>query len=431
MIEFFCTQCGKRLNAEDYFVGRQMRCFGCGKLMTVPPLGPIGRSTPPPLPAFLPRNPLPRERKAPRTLPVLTPRPVCKTGIVLALVLFLCGLLGVIVNVARHEAFAPPYASATRSARPYGPAIPAIPYFPARPHAVMEEPGIDSYSMTISGTGPGLPMRIKLYLPSGTLPRHALPCVLIAPAGTRLVHGMRLSSDDTPEHLPYVRAGFCVLAYELSGDVRGSRDGQVKFRELREPIRRFMAADGGLRNAAWAIDYVLARVPEVDPNQLYAAGHSSAATMALNLAASDPRIRGVVAYAPACDVVSYWGQDLETLDRMVPGTRQLAERASPIRHVQAFHCPVFLFHADDDDTVSTQSVQEFADALRDEEKSIQFLRVRTGGHYQSMLDQGIPAAISWLRWNVAHTTSESPSQHPQHRSPLLPEPTEPVRPYVN
>ena len=50
-----------------------------------------------------------------------------------------------------------------------------------------------------------------------------------------------------------------------------------------------MKADGGLVNGKIAIDYIMAKVPEIDPGQLFACGHSSAAVVALNFAAGDTR----------------------------------------------------------------------------------------------------------------------------------------------
>ena len=143
--------------------------------------------------------------------------------------------------------------------------------------------------MILGGNGPGLPMRVRLYLPTGQHPPHSLPCVFIAPAGTRLLHGSALGEADSPEHLPYARAGFAVLAYELSGDLPNDSGGALTFNQLKSPVQQFMAADGGLANARAAVDFVLAKVPEVNPAQLYAAGHSSAATMALDAAAMDHR----------------------------------------------------------------------------------------------------------------------------------------------
>ncbi|HEX5245356.1 MAG TPA: prolyl oligopeptidase family serine peptidase, partial [Tepidisphaeraceae bacterium] len=146
---------------------------------------------------------------------------------------------------------------------------------------------------------------------------------------------------------------------------------------------------------------VLSKVPQVDPNRLYAAGHSSAGTMALDLAAADSRIRAVAAYAPATDVVAYWGNHLDDLNRAVPGSAALASRVSPIKHVSQFNCPVFIFHAADDRTVPTGEVQRFVDEMESAGKTIEFRRAPSGGHYNSMIREGIPQGISFFLQNGA------------------------------
>ena len=94
---------------------------------------------------------------------------------------------------------------------------------------------------------PGLPICVQLYLPPGEHPARSLPCVFIAPAGTRLIHGSVLGDSDSPEHLPYVRAGFAVLAYELTGDVPNDSGGHISYVQLVDPVKQFVSADGGIR----------------------------------------------------------------------------------------------------------------------------------------------------------------------------------------
>src|SRR5207248_1689681 len=119
---------------------------------------------------------------------------------------------------------------------------------------------------------------------------------------------------------------------------------------LKGPIKQFMESEGGLVNGRTAIDYVLKKVPEVDPHQMFACGHSSAAVMALNLVAADPRIRACCAYAPKTDVEEWWKDP--NLDKLIPGFKAFAARKSPLRHAGEINCPVYLFHADDDSMVS-------------------------------------------------------------------------------
>ena len=265
--------------------------------------------------------------------------------------------------------------------------------FPALPAARTPVPGIEFYRMQIPGSGPGRPMELNLYLPAGQHRAKSLPCVLIAPAGSG-EHGGKIEDSDRPEHVPYVRAGFAVMAYELSGAMAEEKKSYT-YGEMKEPVTRFMEAEGGLINGRTAIDYVLSKVPEVDPGQLFACGHSSAATVALNLARGDGRIRACCAYAPGVDVEKWWN-NADKMERVVPGFRAFPAKHSPLRHVAEFNCPVYLFHADDDSLVSLADTQEFVEAMQAAGKKITFERVATGEHYQSMIDKGIPGGIKFM-----------------------------------
>ena len=267
--------------------------------------------------------------------------------------------------------------------------------FPPLPAPRTPEPGIEFYRIKIAGSGPGRPMELNLYLPAGQHQPKSLPCVLIAPAGSG-EHGGTIGDDDRAEHKPYVQAGFAVMAYELSGAIAGPPKRSYTYRDMQEPVARFMEADGGLINGKTAIDYVLKRVPEIDPAQLYACGHSSAATVALNLARGDARIQACCAYAPQTDVEKWWN-NVDVMEKIVPGFRTFPARKSPLRHVAEFNRPVYLFHADDDSAVPLADMQAFVQAMQAAGKKITFERVPTGDHYKSMIDQGIPGGIKFMQ----------------------------------
>lgn len=392
MIDFYCTQCGRPIQVAEQFAGRSVRCPRCGREM-VAPLVLNATSTvsakpvmaPAPPPAFTPKP------FAPRRL-----RRLWVFGVIWVIFLMFCVIKAFMAApVMQSATMVAPASVATQA--PYA----SAPQFPDLPSPIHLANQVNLYPLDFTGTGAGLPMHARLYLPAGYHSDSSLPCVFIAPAGTRLIYGAALGNDDSPEHLPYVHAGFAVMAYELSGSFNQPQNASVKYRDLRNPIYQFMSADGGLANARLAMNYVLSKVPQVDPNRLYAAGHSSAGTMALNLAAADSRIRAVAAYAPATDVVGYWGKHLDDLNRAVPGSASLAARVSPLQHVTQFNCPVFLFHADDDRTVSTADAQRFVDAMDSAGKSIEFRRVPAGGHYDSMIREGIPDGISFFLQNGA------------------------------
>ena len=395
MIDFYCTQCGRPIQVAEQFAGRSVRCPRCGREMVAPFVLNTNRAAPV-KPAIAPTPP-----------PVLTPPPFAPRrfrrlwaiGIVWAGVMMFCLLKAFLAAPVMQSAtlVAPAPIPAPVTVIPYT----SAPRFPDLPSPIHLANQVNLYMLEFTGQGAGLPMHARLYLPAGYDADRSLPCVFIAPAGTRLIYGASLSNDDSPEHLPYVRAGFAVMAYELSGNLNLPQNASVKYRDLRNPIYQFIAADGGLANARMAVEYVLSKVPQVDPNRLYAAGHSSAGTMALDLAVADNRIRAVAAYAPATDVVAYWGNHLDDLNRAVPGSAALASRVSPLKHVSQFNCPVFIFHADDDRTVPNGEVQRFVDEMESAGKSIEFRRVPSGGHYNSMIREGIPQGISFFLQNGA------------------------------
>lgn len=263
--------------------------------------------------------------------------------------------------------------------------------FPPLGSARTLQPGIVFHEIRLAGAEPGKLGKLWLYLPEGKHADKSLPCILIAPAGSPLVVGMDLGEDDRAEHLPYVRAGFAVLAYELDGPL--SKPGNPTNQDFLRATKAFQATQGGIINARTAFDYVQARVPQVDPLRIIAAGHSSAGTVALLFAEHEPSLKACVAYAPACDITKHQAGALARMEALSPGLRDFAVRASPITHVDRLKSPVFLFHALDDNVVPASGSQAFAKRC----PSAKLVTVPRGGHFDSMISQGIPQAIQWLK----------------------------------
>lgn len=238
-----------------------------------------------------------------------------------------------------------------------------------------------------------------VYLPE-MQPATKIPCVVIAPAGTRLFHGTVLDKGSMPEHLPYVRAGFAVVAYELDGNI----SDQPVPGEVFAAAKAFHDADAGLVNARAAIDYIEARLPWVDAGRIYAAGHSSAGTMALLLAEHEPRIKACAAFAPICDLEARLEKAIPLLSKPIPDFPAFVHRSSPAVGIRNLRCPTFLFHADDDSNVPTEEVALFAAELHKTNDHVTFVRVPTGNHYESMIKEGVPQAIQWFQ--------KLPSTHP-------------------
>src|SRR5579862_5530031 len=155
--------------------------------------------------------------------------------------------------------------------------------------------GISLYTVSMPGRGSG--KNVWIYAPN-PLPASKIPCVLIAPAGTPMYYVIGLSASDRAEHLPYVKAGMAVVAFEIDGAATDTRMDESMLWSVRE----FMSAEGGVDNEKAALKYALARLPFVDTSRVYVAGRGSAATLALQCAESDTRIKGCVAFGPTCDL---------------------------------------------------------------------------------------------------------------------------------
>ncbi|MFO7903611.1 MAG: HEAT repeat domain-containing protein [Planctomycetota bacterium] len=271
-----------------------------------------------------------------------------------------------------------------------------LPSFPDLGPAREIAPGVDFREVRLPvPTGqPGSASKLFVYTPEGDHAPRSLPCVFIASAGAVPFTGMELGAADQPEHIPYAEAGFVVVAYEIDGYLPNP-DG-ASDRQYMKAIEQFTAARVGLTNARNAIEFALARIPEVDPEKLFSAGHSSGGQQSLLLAANEPRLKACIAYAPVSDVERSVKEMLPILRRRINNLDALLDLASPRANESRIQCPVFLFHAHDDSVVSYSQSMAFADRLRDAGKPVTLAEVHSGGHYDPMISHGIPRAIAWL-----------------------------------
>ncbi len=268
----------------------------------------------------------------------------------------------------------------------------------------IEQTGVhlSTLDLTTANAGnmqPAARMQFRIYLPPGDHPAGSLGCILIAPAGTNLLTGNAL--DDATYHteaLPYARAGYAAVTYSLDGGLPAGSDGSSDD-DLATAYRGFSAAFAGLANARAALEFVLARLPQVDPRRIFAAGHSSAGTLALLFAEHEPRLKGCIAYAPQTDVEAHLSLMLRLLvvTNKFPGIVDFARRSSPQTHVARIQCPVFLFWAADDSVVAPEGIQRFATMLGSLRQDVTIKTVPNGQHYESMVDPGMGLAIDWLK----------------------------------
>ena len=213
--------------------------------------------------------------------------------------------------------------------------------------------------------------------------------MFVAPAGAPIYAGNSQGDGDRAEHVPYVRAGYAVVALDIDGAIDDAGNNLAK---MQLTFTKFKAAAGGVVNGKNAVEYVLAKVPEVDPERLYVAGHSSAAIWALLFAEHEPRIKGCIAYAPLADLFGRDPSQRANVETAFPGIARL----SPQEGVEHLKCPVFVFHAEDDHNVPIAITRRFVALLKQTNPNVTFHTVPTGDHYQSMIAEGIPQGIKWL-----------------------------------
>jgi dienelactone hydrolase len=294
--------------------------------------------------------------------------------------------------------------SASAQARtPFPVASVPVPSFPDRGPAIPMGNGVALYEIRL-GEGnfprvPGQGGKLWLYLPPGQHGPGSLPCVLVAPAGSTMLCGNtlgELSDDYHDEHLPYAEAGFAVVGYELDGPLADFEEEDDT--ELRRAYLAFRAAQAGLVNARNALEFVLAKVPEVNRNRVFAAGHSSAGSLAMLFAEHEPRLRAAVAYAPVTDLETWLEPPAIRIQSLImPDLADFVVRSSPKTHEANLKCPLLLFHALDDTNVPVEESQTCAARLKALGKDVTLITVPSGDHYEAMIEEGIPLAIDWLK----------------------------------
>ena len=85
------------------------------------------------------------------------------------------------------------------------------------------------------------------------------------------------------------------------------------------------------------------------------------------------------------------------------------DRYSPRNHERTLSCPLYLFGAEDDSNTPISGMREAFDRLEELEKVVTLDEVPTGNHYNSMIKQGIPQAIGWMKERLVERHFPEPS----------------------
>ena len=95
-----------------------------------------------------------------------------------------------------------------------------------------------------------------------------------------------------------------------------------------------------------------------------------------------------------------------------PGIAEFLKLTSPNTHAASFRCPLFLFHARDDSNTPFAKSAAFAQLLEQSGNKPTFAEVPTGDHFDSMIQQGIPQGIAWLKALPSAPPTAPPSTPP-------------------
>lgn len=268
-----------------------------------------------------------------------------------------------------------------------------------------------SNSRSYEGETPaGGHMKFRVYLPPNLDPTSPVPCILIPPAGSNLLTGMGLDPSDSkpnPEHEPYIKAGFAVVTFSLDGPLW--RREQASLLELKMAHKEFRKSKAGLVNCVHAFLETQSVIPGIDKNNIFIAGHSSAGTLSLLFAEHYPQIKGCLAYALSVDLKKSMAEFLPTIKPLIPNVEGFLRLSSPQTHVADLKCPVFLFHSRGDQVASFQHSYQFASQLTAQGTNVEFVAGKGSDHYQTMIDEGLPKGIEWIKKQLKKTNSAQPT----------------------
>ena len=129
------------------------------------------------------------------------------------------------------------------------------------------------------------------------------------------------------------------------------------------------------------------------------AGKKNASLSALNLI-KDDMVIGVLDLTLArfrATLRPHIKQVIPSLEQALPGYAEFPRFSSPKTHADKLRCPVLLFHARDDRNVPFSHSTDFAALVQKTNPRVSLVMTARGGHYDSMIREGIPRGIEWFQ----------------------------------
>ena len=101
--------------------------------------------------------------------------------------------------------------------------------------------------------------KVWVYLPDN-YDKAPVPIVLVPPSGTRLFHGVDVREGDTPEHEPYVKKGYAVISFDLSGALPEEESNEKRL----AAINNFVNRNGGIEDVKDALNLACTKYPNLN-----------------------------------------------------------------------------------------------------------------------------------------------------------------------
>jgi hypothetical protein len=240
------------------------------------------------------------------------------------------------------------------------------------------------------------------YLPTNPA-KAKIPCIFIAPSGTTPLYGQKLMPLSGGEYRHYVKAGYAVITHDVDGAIEDmSKINEVPILTNPEKVtiarlKAYKAADGGVLNAKLAIDYALAKIPQIDPQAIYTAGSGSGGTIALMTAVADKRVKGAIAFTPVTDIPKKFPSLIDNIAKAVPGYLEAIERFSPYQNAAKITKPLFIFQ-DDGSTVNLSAdTNSFIESVSKSNPAVTFFHATVVQNFQyNIPPSGVQESIDWL-----------------------------------
>nr|WP_303652652.1 alpha/beta fold hydrolase [Paludisphaera mucosa] len=185
---------------------------------------------------------------------------------------------------------------------------------------------------------------------------------------------------------PFRDAGYVVMTPVLRGENGQPGDFSLFYDEVDDVL---------------AAAEALAAAPDVDPENLFVAGHSVGGTLAMMAASASPRFRAAASMSGSPDLIAYL-QVSRTPAPFEASSEAEVRLRSPVAYAASFKCPVRLYCGEDEFWVQGGTRRT---AMLAERAGIDAAAVEVPGDHSSSVPEAIREILAFFR-KVRRASSE-------------------------